>query len=857
MAIAHHPLLVPLPALDRTMLGLAGGKGVNLGELLRGGLPVPPGVCITTAAYSRVAAGADLNTLIDQLNAAPLERIVELGVEIRTRLEHAPVPDDVAEAIRGAVTELGETTPLAVRSSATAEDLPFASFAGQQDTYLGIVGEAATLDAVRRCWASLWTERAIVYRANQGIDQHTVYLAVVIQRLVPAEVAGVLFTANPLTGRRGEAVIEASPGLGEAVVSGAVNPDHYVVDPVGGRVLEGPSDGCLSQARLLTLARLGQRVEALFGAPQDVEFAFDASDTAWLVQARAITTLYPLPAEAPRDTRDLRIYFSFNVAQGVFRPITPLGIDTFRLVGNSVASVFGVQRRTPIFREGGGRLFIDLTPALRSGFWRRVVRGMLGQGEARSAELIEQVLSDPRLKVTPGRRSMAGLLRALAISRMPLRVLAALVNPGHAQREIFSLRRTIEGLGEVSPGAPALERLEVAEQLLQVWPARFVPRVAPLLIGGLGSFAVAGRILGDLASADELDTVRRALPYNPTTEMDLELWALSRRLHADPAARAALAEQSPRELAMAYEHGTLPPVLQRDLSEFLGHYGHRAVAEIDLGVMRWSDDPTPLLQNLANYAAVEDGPRSPAAQFRAAAVEAERTVLVLSARAARRGRVRGVVVRWLLGRGRAMAGFREMPKFLVVLLLARARALAYSVARELAAAGRLERADDGFFLSWPELRAAVAGADFRAQVQQRRAAYDQELRRRHVPRLLLSDGTEPSLPAGESSGTELRGTPASAGQVTGRARVILDPSGARLEPGDILVAPSTDPGWTPLFLSAAGLVMEMGGAMSHGAVVAREYGIPAVVGVAGASEHIQDGETITVDGSQGTVSRPG
>ena len=178
-------------------------------------------------------------------------------------------------------------------------------------------------------------------------------------------------------------------------------------------MLEGPTDGCLSQAQLLTLARLGQRVETLFGAPQDIEFAVDASDTAWLVQARAITTLYPLPPEAPRDTRDLRVYFSFNVAQGVFRPITPLGIDSFRPIGISIASVFGVRRTTPIFKEAGGRLFIDLTPALRSSFWRRIVRGMLGQGEARSVELIEQVLSDPRLAVTSGRDTVAALVRAM------------------------------------------------------------------------------------------------------------------------------------------------------------------------------------------------------------------------------------------------------------------------------------------------------------------------------------------------------------------------------------------------------------------------------------------------------------
>ena len=233
------------------------------------------------------------------------------------------------------------------------------------------------------------------------------------------------------------------------------------------------------------------------------------------------------------------------------------------------------------------------------------------------------------------------------------------------------------------------------------------------------------------------------------------------------AARTALEAQSPSDLAAAFALGTLPPVLQRGLAEFLAHYGHRAVAEIDLGLPRWSDDPTPLLQNLANYAAVEDGPRSPDGAVSSGAVEAERTVRTSLGGPRDVARLRGLVVRWLLGRGRATGRVPRDAQVPVVLLLAQARALAYSVARELVAAGRLDVAEDAFFLSWAELRAAVAGADLRAQVEQRRAAYDQELRRRHVPRLLLSDGTEPSAAATASSGTELRGTPASAGQVTG------------------------------------------------------------------------------------------
>ncbi len=849
------PLVVALDALDRDMLELAGGKAVNLGAMRRAGLAVPDGACLTTAAYDRAAQAADINPLIDRLAAAAEADVAAAAEAIRARLEHVALTDELLLALRETVATLGEDTRLAVRSSATAEDLPFASFAGQQDTILNVAGFDGVADAVRRCWASLWTTRAIVYRRGQRINPHGVRLAVVLQRMVDASVAGVLFTANPLTGRRGQGVVEASPGLGEAVVSGEVNPDHWTIDMATGGRLDGPSDGCLSDAQLRALARLGEQVQRVFGAPQDIEFAFDGAGTPWLVQARAITTLYPLPASAPRDQRDLRVYISFNVIQGVYRPFTPLGADTFAVLSIAVATMFGVRRTVPLTIEAGERLFLDITSPLRSPFWRPLLRAALGQGEARSADALNRVLADSRLALTgiDRRRAVTGVARALWRTRIPFRAAAALLVPSAARRDLARLRREVESAGKVRADASAAERVAAAEDLLTTWPPRMMPRLVAPVVAGVASFEIAGRLLGELASTDERDTIRRALPHNPTTEMDLALWRLSRAIRRDVSASAAMHERTSAELAAAYHDGSLPGVLQQGLRAFLARYGHRAVAEIDLGLPRWADDPSPLLANLANYLAIDDGPRSPEAQFRAAAEAGELTVERLWRRAARRSLLRGLAVCWLLRRGRELAGHREMPKFLLVELFARVRALMHAVGVELRASGRLDDPDDVFFLTFREVHQALDGADLRAQIDERRARYAVELRRRHVPRLLLSDGTEPSPAAEPASGGALRGTPASAGQVTGRARVIMEPSGARLEPGDILVAPSTDPGWTPLFLSAAGLVMEMGGAMSHGAVVAREYGIPAVVGVPGATERIADGAEITVDGSQGTV----
>jgi pyruvate,water dikinase len=781
---------------------------------------------------------------------------LRLAADIRQRLEDVVLPADLAEAITSAVAEFGQTTPLAVRSSATAEDLPFASFAGQQETFLNIVGTVAVLEAVKRCWASLWTDRAVVYRANNQIDQRSVRLAVVIQLLVDAAAAGVLFTADPLTGRRQHAVIEASAGLGEAVVSGAVNPDHWLVDSLAGAALEGPSDGVLTRPQLQELTRLGQRIEQHFGAPQDIEFAVDKQGTSWIVQSRAITTLYPLPE--PTDPRDLHVYLSFNVAQGVFRPLTPMGIDAFRVFSIAMAALFGIERTTSVLKEAGGRLFIDLTAAVRSKFWRRVVRFALSQGEARSGVLIERLMDDPRLAPRPSHRpeGLGRVAHALRRTLLPPRVVGAWLAPGRARRRLMQARREVRDWPTPPPTATAAERVDAAESMLRTWPSVVIPRLAPVMIGGLAAFGLAHRLAGADAAGEDFDAVRRALPYNPTTEMDLALWRLAEAVRKDADARAVLGQQSAAELAAAYGASSLPPTLQRGLAAFLAEYGHRAIAEIDIGLPRWSDDPSPLLAHLANYLELDESAQSPEAQFQAAAAEAEAALRRIVGRVALRSRFRAGVVRFLLRRGRALAGFREMPKFLVVLILAHARAQLGLVGRELAARDALSAPDDVFFLTFDDVRRALSGVDQRSTVAERRARYAEEMRRRHVPRLLLSDGTEPRLAVEQldsADGNVLRGTPASAGTVSGRARVILDPAGARLVPGEILVAPSTDPGWTPLFLTAGGLVMEMGGAMSHGAVVAREYGIPAVVGVPAATERITDGEHISVDGSAGTV----
>ena len=883
-------LILPFNEIDKSALAVAGGKAANLGELVMAGFPVPAGFCVTTAAYDLVAANAGLEPTLAALAGTQPEdtvRLAELATEARSHLSDASVPEILGRAIAEAYGELGDGEPVAVRSSATAEDLPQASFAGQQDTYLNVIGVESLLDAVRNCWASLWTDRAVSYRATNGIDPHGVRLAVVVQRMVDASVAGVLFTANPVTGKRRQAVIDASPGLGEAVVSGMVNPDHFVANPATGEIVErrlgdkrvavmagsgsgtervelasGEDRTSLSDDQVLALAKLGARVEEHYGTPQDTEWAIDDNGGLWLLQARPITTLFPLPEGAPTKEDDLRVYFSFSVAQGVYRPLTPMGIQTFRLISSALATLAGRSPRNPyegtaFFTESAGRVFFDITPVLRSAQGRRLFTGAMQHMEARTVPIVRHLVNDPRLATvpTPWSPVLRAVLSVFVRGRIPLHAVGALASPGKASARAARVVARLRTSGDVSPDAGTAERLTAAERLLLGAPPEILPHVPPVFAAGLAANALAGKLLGDLATDDERRVAMRALPHNPTTEMDLALWALAREARTDPDSARALGETPAERLAEEYRGGSLPPKLQTSLADFLRLYGHRGVAEIDLGLPRWSEDPTYIMGVLANYLRLDDPQAAPDVQFDRATREAEEMVAELTRRAASKGRLRGKLVRFLLGRARELSGLREMPKFCIVLLMARARELLWTVGANLAEAGRLESAEDIYFLSVPEAWAVLAGEDLRPLVRGRHAVYEQEVGRRHVPRLLLSDGTEPDVATQEEAAEGvLRGTPASGGVVTQKARVILEPAGASLEPGEILVAPSTDPGWTPLFLTAGGLVMEMGGPMSHGAIVAREYGIPAVVGVPDATEHIETGQQITVDGTAGEVT---
>ncbi|WP_405104071.1 PEP/pyruvate-binding domain-containing protein [Micromonospora sp. NBC_01412] len=796
--------MIGLSETNPDMVDLVGGKAAGLGELIRQGERVPPGFCVTTEAHrSGVVPRAEIVEAYERLGAGPV----------------------------------------AVRSSATAEDLPDASFAGQQDTLLNVTGAAELIAAIGKCWESLHSARAVAYRDARDIDHQAVWMAVVVQRMVTPEVAGVLFTANPLTGCRTEMMVDAVPGLGTAVVDGAAVVDHYVLDGS-----DQDDEGCLTPARLAELGGVGERLQRHFGCPQDVEWAIDRDGALWLLQSRPITTLFPLPPDTGKPGP--RVYLEFGHVQGMLRPVTPMGMSTLTSQVAAMLASFGI--RVDIV-DIGGRLYGDLTDLARSRSTRkRLVKLMAVDFGPRAQAVMRHVLADPRFAPVGGRSGRGVAARGSSLrtaTRAVAGIVRTLARPDAARIRMFD---AIEQLRLRSAAPDGLR--SAAERLRFVRaqdPAGNADEIIWPIVTGMLAAALPAQLLKGVAGSDEINTVLGGMPHNVTIEMDLALWRLAQGAGEH---RQLLLDTPPTELAARHLRGTLPDI---GLAAFLDAYGHRGVAEVDLGVPRWDEDPTPVFAAVANYLRVADPEQAPDRRFAAAASAAEAALHQLVARAGSRRPVRGRIAGFLLRRARSLAGLREAGKFAGLYRLREMRRQLLLIGVDLTGAGLLDQPDDIMFLTVEEVHAAVhRNLDHRDLVAARKAVHRRELRRRTVPVALLSDGTdiETVLLAVPAADGTLTGVGAAAGRVTGPARVVHDPATAHIEPGDILVAATTDPGWTPLFLTAGALVTETGAVMAHGPTVAREYGIPAVICVPDATRKISTGQVVTVDGATGTVT---
>jgi rifampicin phosphotransferase len=875
---------------------IVGGKGANLGALACAGVPVPPGFCVTTRAYELFVAqlpDADARFReLDTLDGADVDAARRGAEAMRAALDKLPMPDDVAAAVRESWRVLGADQPLAARSSATAEDLPGASFAGQQDTYLNVRGETALLDAVRRCWISLFTDRAVLYRARNGFGHRAVKLAVVVQKLIDPEVSGILFTADPVSGHRGIASIDAGFGLGEALVSGLIDADLYKVDrrscrillaqpgdkavairsvPGGGTRQEPLADAqrsarALNDAQVLALVDVGERVERLYDSePQDIEWCI-AGGKIFVVQARPITSLFPIP-RSPAHERGLRIFISFGHLQMMLDAMPRLSIDAWRLF------LPAGKGRAPTLRDkpepsdsmvpAAGRLFLDVTPILRVSRARAVFLGMLERAYPDLGRAASTLAG--RDEFRDGRGHPARLLLAAArilgpvLGRVPPIVLTG--DP------VVRARRFDDVVNELPAAAAARIRARAtpAERVRQCAVeinssfTALRPHLSVMVAGLVAHTLLARSARASWANdvRGDVDVLLRGLPGNVTTEMDLAVGDLTDFVRAHRALAAVLDGRPWPEARDALRQLDGGPEFLAKLERFLARYGGRVAGEIDLSRPRWRDNPSQLLRVIAGGLAAGDRGghrRQYDAQVAAANAAAARLVA-----AARRG-PRGFARAWWIGRlvrvARAGLGLREHPKFTLIRLMGVVRAEVIAAGAQLAARGQLRDACDVWHLAFDELADALPhpSRDLR-EIARSRGEQFQRDRTRRPPIAISSDGEIPSF-AGEREGipaNALPGTGASAGVAEGIARVVTDPQREVLHAGEILVAQFTDPGWTPLFVHAAGVVTEVGGLMTHGAVVAREYGIPAVVSVDSAVQRIRTGQRIRVDGTQGFV----
>ncbi|WP_328964911.1 rifamycin-inactivating phosphotransferase [Streptomyces virginiae] len=853
-----------LRQVDPTWVAVVGGKGAHLGALSRiDDVRVPDGFCVTTDAFRRIMTQApSIDDQLDQLSRVdPDDRqaVRTLSERIRRTIEEVVIPDDLAAAITGALARFGEQAAYAVRSSATAEDLPTASFAGQQDTYLNVVGPAAILQHVSRCWASLFTERAVIYRRRGGIDHRTVLMAVVVQRMVFPQASGILFTADPVTGDREVATVDAGFGLGEALVSGLVNPDVFRVRdgevvakaiaakeravqalPAGGtrevavdaRRQEQPA---LTDAQAVSLVRLGRRIEAHFGGPQDIEWCL-VDDGFRIVQSRPITTLFPIPEAGDEENH---VYVSVGHGQMMTDPMKPLGYSMWQLTA-----------MVPM-HEAGGRLFVDVTRRLASPASRAGLLDALGKADPLVRDALETVLEREDFVPSLPDAGPGGPPAGGAPTPIPTdpAIVTELIE--RSRVSIAALERDIRT--KTGP--------ELFDFLLEAFEEHKRVLSDPLSIQAIMAGMEATWWLNDklqewLGEKNAADTLTLSAPDNVTSEMGLALLDVADVIRPLPEVLAFLREVEGEDFLDELAKVAGGSEARDAIEAYLDRYGMRCAGEIDITRPRWRERPATLVPVLLDNVRIFE-PGAAERRFEQGRLKAQKKEQdVLSRlRALPDGDRKADETQRMIERVRTFIGYREYPKYGIISRYFVYKQALLKEAERLVRAGVLPEREDSFYLTFQELRDVVRAnrVDDRL-IQQRKEAF-RSYHELTPPRVLTSDGEalngayrREDAPVGA-----LIGVPVSAGTVEGRARVVLDMAEADLEAGDILVTTFTDPSWSPLFVGIAGLVTEVGGLMTHGAVIAREYGLPAVVGVDRATSLIRDGQRIRVHGTDGYV----
>ncbi len=856
--------VIRLDRLRRDDAALAGGNAANLGELTQiEGVRVPPGFCVSTEAFGRLMTELSIDALLDRLSSIRPDdgdAIAAVSGEIRSRIEQSTIPAALVSSILDAIDEVGEHSTWAVRSSATAEDLPTASFAGQHDTFLNVIGPNEIIDRIRRCWASLFTERAIAYRQRHDIDHRSVSIAVVLQQMVIPQASGVMFTADPLSGDRTVVAIEACVGIGEALVSGLVNPDVYKVrageivekhpSPKALVILAVPTGGtrhqaldparltqpALTDSQVAGLAALGRQVESHFGSPQDIEWCL-VDDEFHIVQSRPITTLFPIPEV---DDEAHHVYVSVGHQQMMTDPMKPLGLSVWQLTTPAPMS------------EAGGRLFVDVTIRLTKPSSRVGLLDAFGKHDPLVRDALQTVLDrGDFIPLLPDDGPTGSPVVALLA---PIEADSAIVTEliEHSELSIAACQRDIR-----TKSGPELFEF-ILTDIQELRRLLFDPRSHQVFTAAMdATWWLNEHLLTWLGDRSVADILTHSVPHNVTSEMGLSLLDVADAIRRRPEVVAFLHTVDDDD-AFLDELDRLDggPEARAAIEGFLERYGMRCAGEIDITRPRWSEQPTTLLPLiLAHVKNMEPGEalrRFEQGRLEASAKEQE---VLQRLRALPDGDGKALETKQKIDCVRTFIGFREYPKYAMISRYFIYKRAMMAEAERLVDEGVLDEKEDIFFLRFHEFHDVVRTNIMDEQlVDQRKDAF-RSFQTLTPPRVLTSDGEavvgayrRSDVPSGA-----LVGLAVSAGAVEGRARVIADIADADLEPGDILVTAYTDPSWTPLFVAIAGLVTEVGGMMTHGAVIAREYGLPAVVGVERATERIRDGQRIRLHGTDGYV----
>ncbi|HYT28448.1 MAG TPA: phosphoenolpyruvate synthase [Ktedonobacteraceae bacterium] len=861
--------------IDQTKRMVVGGKGANLGELSKmEGIRVPDGFCISTEAFkSIIGETPSMNALLDQLALLKVEdreKISELSGEIRRVIEGVAIPQDMHEEITRLLTRLGEKHAYAVRSSATAEDLPTASFAGQQDTYLNIIGKEAILKHISKCWASLFTDRAVIYRLQNGFDHRKVQLAVVVQKMVFPQAAGILFTADPVTSNRKVLSIDASFGLGEAMVSGLVNADIYKVrNGRDGKVIDKKistkklaiyalEDGgtkeqeiepemqnrqALTDEQILELGRIGRKIEEHFGHPQDIEWCL-AEDTFYVVQSRPITTLFPIPEANDQENH---VYISVGHQQMMTDPMKPLGLSFFLLT-----------TRAPM-RKAGGRLFVDVTPMVASPANRQTLLDTMGQHDPLMKDALMAIVErEDFIKLSSADEKEQGPGRGnRVISTAGFRtqvendpsIVSDLIQ--RSQTSIEELKRNIQTKSRLELFDFILEDIHRLQEIL------FDPQSHAVIMAAMDASSwIKEKMKEWLGEKNAADTLSQSVPNNITSEMGLALLDVADVIRPYP----EVIEYLQHIKDDSFLDGLTELDGGREASDaiyaFLDRYGMRCAGEIDITKTRWSEKPITLipmiLTNIRNF---EPGAgKRRFEQGRQEALQKEQEVLD-RLKQLPHGEQKAEETKRMISLVRNFIGYREYPKYGMISRYFAYKQALLKEAEQLVQADVIHEKEDIYYLTFEELREVVLTKRLDYRIIRKRKDEYKLYEKLTPPRVITSDG---EIIAGEYKRENLPaeaivGLAVSSGVIEGRARVILNMEDADLEDGDILVTSFTDPSWTPLFVSIKGLVTEVGGLMTHGAVIAREYGLPAVIGVERATKRIKDGQRIRVNGTEGYV----